>query len=79
MKNSAEAKYALGDKVQIASGKEHDAMTKGKVGTIVEISTPALGIKFDGMEGVHKWFTDSEVERVVDKPKSKKYRYNGKK
>lgn len=37
-------------------------MTKGKTGTVQEISTPALGIKFDGMALTHKWYTADEVE-----------------
>lgn len=54
--------YNVGDRVQVKSGKEHDAMTKDKKGKIVEISTPALGIQFDGMSGTHKWYTDDEVK-----------------
>lgn len=57
-------KINIKDRVRVKSGKEHDDMTKDAVGTIVEISTPALGIKFDGMEKVHKWYTDDEVEKV---------------
>lgn len=56
--------YNVGDRVQVKSGKEHDTMTKDKKGTIVEITTPALGIKFDGMAGTHKWYTDDEVKRA---------------
>ena len=37
--------YSVGDRVQVKPGKEHDSMTKDKKGTIVEITTPALGIK----------------------------------
>ena len=54
----------MGDRVQVKPGKEHDSMTKDKKGTIVEITTPALGIKFDGMTMVHKWYTDEEVKAV---------------
>lgn len=54
--------YSVGDRVQVKPGKEHDPMTKDKKGTIVEITTPALGIKFDGMTMVHKWYTDDEVK-----------------
>lgn len=54
--------YRVGDRVQLKPSKEHDSMTKGKKGTIVEITTPALGIKFDGMTMVHKWYTDDEVK-----------------
>ena len=56
--------YSVGDRVQVKPGKEHDSMTKDKKGTIVEITTPALGIKFDGMTMVHKWYTDDEVKAV---------------
>lgn len=55
--------YAVGDRVTVRSGKAHDAMTRDKTGTIRQIGTPALGIEFDGMSmGVHKWYTDDEVQ-----------------
>lgn len=54
----------MGDRVQLKPGKEHDTMTKDNKGTIVEITTPALGIKFDGMMMVHKWYTDDEVKAI---------------
>jgi len=54
-----------GTRVSVKPGKEHDAMTKGKVGTILQISTPALGIKFDGMPGIHKWYTEAELTTVA--------------
>lgn len=56
--------YNVGDRVKVKSGKEHDDMTKNKSGKIVEIGTPALGIEFDGMTMVHKWYADDEVTLV---------------
>lgn len=56
--------YSVGDRVKVKPGKAHDEMTRGKSGTIVEIATPALGVKFDGMTMVHKWYADEEVESV---------------
>jgi len=56
--------YSVGDKVKVRPGKEHDSMTKGKTGTIQEISTPALGVKFEGMDKVHKWYADEEIEKA---------------
>ena len=47
--------------MQVKPGKGHDTTTKDKQGTIVKITTPALGVKFDGMTMVHKWYTDDEV------------------
>lgn len=58
---------SVGDRVKVRSGKEHDEMTKDKEGVIAEISSPALGIKFDGMEEIHKWYVDNEVEKVESK------------
>lgn len=55
-----------GDRVRVKSGKEHDSMTKGKVGTVQEVSTPALGIKFDNMDKIHKWYVESELEVALD-------------
>lgn len=56
--------YNVGDKVKVRKGKEHESNIKGKTGTIVEINNPALGIKFDGIEEVHKWYVDEEVEKT---------------
>jgi len=53
----------VGDRVTVKEGAEHDEMTKGKSGEVVEISTPALGIKFDGEETTHKWYTDAELDK----------------
>lgn len=62
MAKMATTVYSVGDRVQVKAGIEHDTMTKGKKGTIVEITTPALGIVFEGMTMVHKWYTDDEVK-----------------
>lgn len=59
-----ETVYSVGDRVQVKAGKEHDSMVKGKQGTIVQISTPALGISFDGSVEIHKWYTDNELKKV---------------
>lgn len=56
--------FNVGDKVKVKPGKDHDGMGKGEVGTIQEISTPALGVKFPSMSMVHKWYADDEVERA---------------
>jgi hypothetical protein len=57
-----ETKHRVGDRVRVKRGKDHMGMGIGKVGTIVQIGPPALGIKFDGMSEVHKWYVDDEVE-----------------
>ena len=59
--------YSVGDKIKVKPGKDHNGMGKGEVGTIVEISTPALGIKFPSMSMVHKWYADNEVELASQK------------
>jgi len=54
---------SVGDRVRVRDGMEHDMMTRGAAGEIAEISTPALGIRFDAMPSmVHRWYTESEVE-----------------
>lgn len=64
----ADSKFKKGDRVRVRKGMNHDDMTEMKTGTIVEISpTPALGIKFDGMEEVHHWYVDAELERWAQK------------
>lgn len=64
MSKTTTTKYKVRDRVQVKPNKEHDPMTKDKKGTIVEIQTPALSIKFDGMPDVHKWYTDDEVKEI---------------
>lgn len=54
----------IGDRVKVKAGREHDAMTKDKEGTVEEISTPALAIKFDDMQGLHKWYVEDELEKL---------------
>lgn len=54
--------FKVGDRVRVKSGKAHDEETAEKTGTIKEIATQALGIAFDDMGGVHRWYVDEEVE-----------------
>lgn len=56
----------VGDRVKVKPGKAHDDMTKDKTGTIEIVSSPALGVKFDGMDMVHKWYVAEEVELSGD-------------
>ena len=55
-------KYKVGDRVKVKAGKEHAAMIKDKIGTVAEIGTEALAIKFDGMAELHKWYVDDEIK-----------------
>ena len=63
MKNT---EFVVGDRVKVKAGKEHDDMVMGMSGSIVEISTPALAIKFDDMDEVHKWYVQAELEKSDD-------------
>lgn len=58
------AVYAVGDRVQVKPGREHNKMAMG-AGTVKEIGTPALGIKFDGMAEVHHWYVAAEIEPAI--------------
>lgn len=64
------SQFKIGDRVTVKPGKQHDAMTMGKAGTVVEVGTPAIGVKFDGMAEVHKWYTGEEIalEAPMDMP-----------
>jgi len=53
----------VGDRVSVKEGSDHDSMTKGKSGVIEIVSTNALGIKFDGMKEVHKWYVADELTK----------------
>ena len=63
MKNT---EFVVGDRVKVKAGKEHDDMVMGMSGSIVEISTPALAIKSDDMDEVHKWYVQAELEKSDD-------------
>lgn len=56
------AGYAVGDRVRVKPRIEHNAITRGKTGTVIEIGTPALAVKFEGMPDVHKWYVAEELE-----------------
>jgi len=64
MSKTTTTKYSVGDKVRVKPGKDHVGMGRGEIGTIEEIGTPALGIKFPSMSKVHKWYADEEVEGI---------------
>lgn len=56
-----------GDRVRVREGAAHDEMTKGAEGEIAEVSPePAIAIRFDGMDGLHRWYVASELERVEE-------------
>lgn len=58
------ASFAVGDRVTVRPGSEHDmnGMSMGGSGTVEEISTPALGIRLDDMPGeIHKWYVAEEL------------------
>lgn len=59
-----------GDRIKVKPGREHDPSMKGATGEIVEISTAALGIKFDGEDGVHRWHVEDELMLIGDEDKS---------
>lgn len=71
---AADDGYSVGDRVRVRQGVEHDPMTADKVGVVSIVSTPALGIEFDGMDGVHKWYVAAEVvaeDAPADEPMKK--------
>jgi hypothetical protein len=53
---------SIGDRVRVKDGEEHDKMTMAATGVVVEVSTAALGIRFDGMDKIHKWYVAAELE-----------------
>lgn len=58
------ARLNIGDRVMVRAGKEHDKMTKGATGTVKLINGTALGILFDGMPGIHKWYVAEELNLI---------------
>ncbi len=63
---TASTSFQVGDAVRVRDGAEHDEMTARAVGTVVEIGTAALAIKFDGIEHIHYWYVAAELEPVSD-------------
>jgi signal peptide peptidase SppA len=68
------AYYAIGDRIIVKEGADHGDIKAGDAGEVVEIGSPALGVKFDGMDMVHRWYTAEEVEpeSAADGEKKKK-------
>lgn len=66
MSKTTSTRYSIGDKVKVKFDKAHNGMGKDETGTIVEISTPALGVKFPSMPQIHKWYADEEVYPSLD-------------
>jgi len=59
------ATYAVGDRVRVRPGKSHDAATAEATGTVAVVNGTAIGIRFDGMDGVHKWYVAEELMPVT--------------
>lgn len=51
----------IGDRVKVADGKEHEPDNIGISGTVAEIGSQAIGIKFDGMKEIHHWYVAEEL------------------
>jgi len=65
-RDGGNTRYRVGDRVRVKKGAAHDDMTKEAVGTVKEVGTEALGIKFDGMKDIHRWYTDAELEDATE-------------
>lgn len=53
----------VGDKVAVKRGKAHMGIGVGKKGTVKQISTPAIGVRFEGSARTHKWYTAGELDK----------------
>ncbi len=63
----AASEVELGDRVQVRAGLEHDGMHAGATGTVQILhGGPAVGIVFDGMDDVHKWYAPDEIDVVEE-------------
>lgn len=60
----AHASFAIGDRVRVAVEPHGEGQSTG---VIVEIAdTPAYGIRFDGMNMVHRWYVGAELAPADD-------------
>lgn len=61
---------SVGDRVKVKPGMAHEGMEDDMEGEVAMIGTAALGIRFDGMPEVHKWYIDAELEKVSSDEKN---------
>jgi phage gp29-like protein len=59
------ATFALADRVQVISGKEHMPEHEGVPGTVKIIKDGAYGVLFDGTKKTHKWYAGDELEKAT--------------
>lgn len=69
-KSMYESGFPTGARVRVRPGMAHDDMTAKATGTVVEVSSAALGVKFDGMDEVHHWYVASELMPSDDATKN---------
>ena len=62
-----DARFSIGDEVQ-PTVNHMPGMTKmvGKVVIVRDGNPPYYGIKFEGMEGIHKWYAEDELKAASD-------------
>jgi hypothetical protein len=58
-----DAKFAIGDKVRVRKGKEHDPKHAGMTMTVAEIRGDTYAVKMHGGK-VHRWYTGDEIEHA---------------
>ncbi len=54
---------SIGDRVKVSTGKEHMPEHTGVTGTVRIVQGQAIGIQFDGIPGVHKWYAPDELRK----------------
>lgn len=62
----AGAEFVVGDRVKVVAGKEHMPEHAGVTGTVKIVEGTSIGVEFDGIDGVHKWYAPDELEKVAD-------------
>lgn len=54
---------SVGDRVKVRVGAAHGDIKSGSTGTVEEVGSAALGIRFDAMpDMIHRWYTSEELE-----------------
>jgi hypothetical protein len=63
---AAGSTFKVGDRVRVKDGRAHDEMTADVDGTVEEVSSAALGVRFEGMDEVHHWYVADELQAIEE-------------
>ena len=63
-KKEAGGEVGPGARIKVRPGKEHDPAHRGRGAVVVEADGAMLGVRFDGEQETHRWYSTAEVEQA---------------